>query len=233
MCGRFSQAARMDQYLLELEFITRAVHGDPPATARYNVAPTTRVPLLRVDDQGLRIDAARWGWAPSWAADRRPAPINARVETVASSRFFKGLWPSGRVLVPADGWYEWVKDPAHPKLKQPWFIRLNSGAPLFFAGLAQVSGDNDGFVIITDESDQGMVDIHDRRPVVLAPDAARAWLDPGLGAAQAEALARHEGRPVADFQWYRVGPEVGNVRNEGAGLIAPLSTPDSAGDLFM
>ncbi|WP_043301011.1 SOS response-associated peptidase [Pseudomonas sp. M47T1] len=228
MCGRFSQAARMDQYLLELDFITRALPGSPPQTARYNVAPTTRVPVLRQDEQGLRIDAIRWGWAPSWAMDKRPAPINARVETVATSRFFKGIWPSGRVLVPADGWYEWVKDAQQPKLKQPWFIRLNTGAPLFFAALAQVSQANDGFVIVTDASDQGMLEIHDRRPVVLAPDAARAWLDPHLEAAQAEAMARHESRPVTDFQWYRVGREVGNVRNEGAGLIMPLSTPDSA-----
>lgn len=230
MCGRFSQAARMDQYLLELEFIDRALHGDPPATARYNVAPTTRVSLLRGHDEGLHIDSAPWGWSPHWATDKRPAPINARVETVASNRFFKDLWPTGRVVVPADGWYEWVKDPEQPKVKQPWFIRLGSGAPLFFAGLAQVSADNDGFVIITDASDQGMVDIHDRRPVVLAPDAARAWLDPQLNAPQAEAIARHEGRPVTDFQWYRVGREVGNVRNEGPGLIMPLSTPDSAED---
>ncbi|WP_455923251.1 SOS response-associated peptidase [Pseudomonas putida] len=233
MCGRFSQAARMEQYLLELDFITRAIHGDPPVTARYNVAPTTRVPVLRTADDGLRIDAVRWGWAPPWAADKRPAPINARVETVATSRFFKSLWPAARLLVPADGWYEWVKDPEQAKLKQPWFIRLNSGAPLFFAALGQATQSSDGFIIITDASDQGMVDIHDRRPVVLGPDAARAWLDPALNAGQVEAIARHEGRPVADFQWYRVGREVGNVRNEGPGLIAPLSTPDSAQPLLL
>lgn len=42
---------------------------------------------------------------------------------------------------------------------------------MFFAGLAQVHPglephEDDGFVIITDASDAGMVDIHDRRPVV-------------------------------------------------------------------
>jgi hypothetical protein len=40
-----------------------------------------------------------------------------------------------------------------------------------------------------------------------------------LGAAQAEALAREGGRPVADFEWYRVGKAVGNVRSQGAGLV--------------
>ncbi|WP_277963426.1 SOS response-associated peptidase family protein [Pseudomonas sp. RIT-To-2] len=226
MCGRFSQAARMEQYLLELDFINRA--RMEPVTPRYNVAPTTRVPVLHRDGDTLHSDELRWGWAPAWAQDKRPAPINARVETMATNRFFKQLWPLGRVLVPADGWYEWVKNPQAPKLKQPWFIQLTSGKPLFFAGLAQVGGPGNGFVIITDASDQGMVDIHDRRPVVLAPDAARAWVDPALDAAQAEAIARHEGRPVSDFRWYPVGREVGNVRNEGPGLVAPLGTPGSA-----
>ena len=231
MCGRFSQAARMDQYLLELDFINRA--RMEPVTPRYNVAPTSRVPVLHCEDDTLHSAALRWGWAPAWAQDKRPPPINARVETMATNRFFRGVWPHGRVLVPADGWFEWVSHPQAPKLKQPWFIQLASAKPLFFAALAQRGSAQDGFVIITDASDQGMVDIHDRRPVVLAPDAARAWLNPGLDAAQAEAIARHEGRPVSDFQWYPVGREVGNVRNEGPGLIAPLGTPGSAEDLLL
>ena len=62
-----------------------------------------------------------------------------------------------------DGWYEWVKDPNEPKKKQPYFIRLKSQAPMFFAALAQVHPgfephEGDGFVIITAASDQGMVD---------------------------------------------------------------------------
>ena len=71
----------------------------------------------------------------------------------------------------ADGWYEWVKDPDDPKKKQPYFIRLRSQNPIFFTALVEVHPglephEGDGFVIITAASDQGMVDIHDRRPVV-------------------------------------------------------------------
>jgi putative SOS response-associated peptidase YedK len=79
-------------------------------------------------------------------------------------------------------------------------------------------------VIITDASDEGMVDIHDRRPVVLGPEEAREWLEADLTAERAEQLARHS-RPVADFEWYAVGREVGNVRNKGPGLIASLEIP--------
>jgi putative SOS response-associated peptidase YedK len=88
--------------------------------------------------------------------------------------------------------------------------------------------EGDGFVVITAASDSGMVDIHDRRPVVLAPEAAREWIEPGLPAHRAEAIARDACRPVEDFEWFAVGKAVGNVRNQGAGLIEPVPGADNA-----
>ncbi|WP_206360379.1 SOS response-associated peptidase family protein, partial [Pseudomonas viridiflava] len=110
--------------------------------------------------------------------------------------------------------FEWVKDPDDPKKKQPYYIRLKSHKPMFFAALAQVHAElkpheGDGFVIITAESDSGMVDIHDRRPVVLSPEDAREWVEPGLSAARAEEIARQACRPVEDFEWFKVGKAVG------------------------
>lgn len=127
----------------------------------------------------------------------------------------------------ADGWYEWVKDPDDPKKKQPYFIRLKSQAPMFFAALAQVHPglephDGDGFVIITAASDQGMVDIHDRRPLVFAPEYAREWVERDLDAGRAEELALGGCQATEEFEWFRVGKEVGNVRNDGAGLVVQM-----------
>lgn len=58
------------------------------------------------------------------------------------------------MLAPANGWFEWVKDPSDPKKKQPYFIRLRDERPMFFAALGQVRpglepDERDGFVIIT------------------------------------------------------------------------------------
>ncbi len=98
---------------------------------------------------------------------------------------------------------------------------------MFFGALAQVTpglepNDQDGYVIVTAASDQGMVDIHDRRPLVLAPSMAREWLDPELDAARAEEITMTECRATEDFEWFRVGREVGNVRSQGPQLILPL-----------
>lgn len=225
MCGRFAQSQGLADYLRELNAEQDVISGyDNLPIGRYNVAPGSRVLILHRAEDGLRVDPCHWGWAPFWATGKRPAPINARVETVTTGKFFKALWPQGRALVMADGWYEWVADPQDAKRKQPYYIRLKSQAPMFMAALAEVHSrmapnEGDGFVIITAASDEGMVDIHDRRPLVLEPADARIWIDADVPAEEAERLARERCLPVEAFEWFPVSKAVGNVRNDGAELI--------------
>ncbi|WP_095101735.1 SOS response-associated peptidase [Pseudomonas sp. Irchel 3A5] len=228
MCGRYSIYEPMDHYLRELAPQQLVINGyDLWAIDRYNVAPTTKVEIIRPVEGGLSVDKVRWGWSPFWAKGKRPDPINARVETVTTGKFFKQLWPNGRAIAPANGWFEWVKDPLDPKKKQPYYIRLKSQAPMFFGALAQVTPgleprDDDGFVIITAASDQGMVGIHDRRPLVLTPEMAREWLDPATTAARAAEIAMTFSQPTEEFEWFKVGKAVGSVRNQAADLILPI-----------
>lgn len=98
---------------------------------------------------------------------------------------------------------------------------------MFFGALAQVTpglepNDKDGYVIITAASDQRMVDINDRRPLILVPAAAREWLEPGLDPRRAAKIAMTMCRPTEDFEWFAVGRAVGNVRNQGPHLILPI-----------
>ncbi|RMQ98682.1 hypothetical protein ALP94_03893 [Pseudomonas savastanoi pv. glycinea] len=231
MCGRYSIYEPMDHYLRELAPQQLVINGyDLWAIDRYNVAPTTKVEIIRPVEGGLSVDKVRWGWSPFWAKGKRPDPINARVETVTTGKFFKQLWPNGRAIAPANGWFEWVKDPLDPKKKQPYYIRLKSQAPMFFGALAQVTPglemrDDDGFVIITAASDQGMVDIHDRRPLVLTPEMAREWLDPATTAARAAEIAMTFSQPTEEFEWFKVSKAAGSVRNQAADLILPIDEP--------
>lgn len=231
MCGRFTQYQSQVRYLEQLNWqAPLAFEPDVEPIDRYNVAPTTRVQLMHLDEDGLRMSAEPWGYAPHWArgTGKRPPAINARLETAVRNQYWSSVWQHGRCLVPANGWYEWVKDPGDAKRKQPYYIQLKSGEPMFYAAIGHFprgrdgeQSDIDGFAIVTSASDQGMVDIHDRMPVVLPPDVAREWLEGGLAPERAEDLARHHAEPVESFEWYEVGKEVGNVKNKGPELIRP------------
>ncbi|MNP06432.1 putative SOS response-associated peptidase YedK [compost metagenome] len=82
--------------------------------------------------------------------------------------------------------------------------------------------ERDGFVIITAAADQGLIDIHDRKPLVLSPELAREWIAPTTSPQRAAAIVEQGCRPAADFRWYPVSKAVGNVRNEGESLVTPL-----------
>jgi len=107
-------------------------------------------------------------------------------------------------------------------------IRRRDGAPIFCASIGQLPdadegpGEQDGFVIITADSAGGMVDIHDRRPVVLNPELAREWLDLATPKERAEQIVLHQGEPSEVFEWFKVDTAIGNVRNKGPELIRPL-----------
>ncbi|MDN3222428.1 SOS response-associated peptidase family protein [Pseudomonas nunensis] len=222
MCGRLSQYRGIHDFVAVLSIPDALINhvGDQPL-ARYNAAPTTQLALFHQESDGLHADNVRWGWRPHWAKDRA-APINARVEKVAHGPFFRAIWPH-RAICPVDNWFEWV-DEGDSK-RQPWLIRHRDGTPIFCAAIGQFPasdtepGADDGFVIITADSAGGLLDIHDRRPVVLSAELAREWLDPATPKERAEDMLLMQGETSERFQWYRVGKAVGNVRNQGPALI--------------
>jgi len=71
-----------------------------------------------------------------------------------------------------------------------------------------------------------MLDIHDRRPVVLPADLAREWIDPNTTSQRAEQIVQELGLQSEAFEWYQVSKAVGNVKNTGAALIGPLDSKE-------
>lgn len=223
MCGRFTQYNTREEYLAYLaDESERVIPFDPAPIGRYNVAPGSKVLLLNERNEQLHLDAVLWGYAPGWWGK---APlINARVETAASSRMFRSLWQHGRAIVFADGWYEWKRD---GKATQPYFIHRKDGNPLLMAAIGSTpferGDEHEGFLIVTAAADKGLVDIHDRRPLVLTPEAARHWLNPDTTGKQAEDLASSGSITADEFTWHAVSKAVGNVKNQERDLISPVS----------
>lgn len=229
MCGRISQRRTPEDYVRALGW-NSADGLDLGTGPAYNIPPGT-TPLLmhRLPEGGHHVDRLHWGYRPPWAAERGiPLAINARLEKAASGRFFSPLWRAGRVIVPADGWYEWTGNPGH---KQAWYIRLVDDGPMFLAGLASFHGGrqagpgSSGFAIVTAAADAGMVDVHDRRPVVFSASDAQLWLDPSLSVEHAQQLARNMSQPSEAFRWHAVSKRVNKAGNEGPDLIEPITLP--------
>ena len=221
MCGRFAQYSSRDEYFDSLGLKPDEITFDPEPIGRFNVAPGTKVLLLSEREDALHLDPVFWGYGPEWW-DKQPL-INARGETAASGRMFKPLWNHGRAIVPADGWFEWQKEGGK---KQPFLICHRKKQPLFFAAIGKQPYGQDhgkeGFVIVTSSSNQGMVDIHDRRPLVIAADAVREWLSADTTPQRAEEIVRDAVIPEKDFTWHPVSAKVGNIHNQGIELIEPV-----------
>ncbi|ORM79972.1 SOS response-associated peptidase family protein [Pantoea eucrina] len=221
MCGRFAQYSSRDDYFMALGIAPDEIQYDPLPIGRYNVAPGTRVLLLSEREEALQLDPVYWGYGPEWW-HKQPL-INARSETAASGRMFKSLWEQGRAIVPADGWFEWKKEKGR---KQPFFIYHQRKTPLFFAAIGKapfnhVQG-HEGFVIVTAASNKGMVDIHDRRPLVLTTEGVHEWLSSSTSARRAQEIAHEAAEPEEAFCWHAVTTRVGSVRQQDAELIEEI-----------
>ncbi len=224
MCGRYA-TTRSDADLSVLFDAVDLVEGLEPS---WNVAPTDPVPLVRVSQrrEARVLETARWGLVPPWADDLRGGArmINARAESVATSSAFAPSFARRRCLVPADGWYEWIRDGKH---RQAYYMTPADGSPLAFAGLWSSWGPEAVLTcsIVTTAALGRLARVHDRMPLVLPPERWASWLAGGGDAV--EQLAPMSPAALEAIEVRPVRPDVGNVRNNGPDLITP-SVPEPA-----
>lgn len=237
MCGRF--VLQLDEDGLLHAYVAAKQDRSARWEPVYSIAPRTKAPVVReyVDEEGelqRSLELARWGLHPSWAKDKGPRPINARLETIATNGMFRGPLSSSRAIVPMTGYYEWVE--AEDGGKDPFFIHHPDGELLHAAGLtaARKSEDGEGwdvtFTIVTREARDAGGEVHDRMPVFLTEEAVGEWLAPGkLEAEQKDpllAMIDEVSATVAGrLETYAVDRQVNNVRTldrTDPSLIAPL-----------
>ena len=226
MCGRFALKASTAEAAGRLL-------GLPPlpdwVTSRYNIPPGTEIPVIRADAQGaLEWTLAEWGFRPRWAQSDAPKPINARAETVATSKYFREAFAHRRCLVPADGWYEWQ---ASDGPKQPWFITPGEDdgtGVLFLAGIWEPAAEDSICCAIVTEPARPPLDwIHERQPLALDASCLPAWLDPGLTERDAVRTAVRR-LPTAGLRAYPVSTEVNRPESDHEGLLEPLPKASGA-----
>lgn len=220
MCGRYTITSAPEA----LRGLFRYAE-QPNFPARFNIAPTQPIPIVRFVDGKREFALVRWGFLPSWVKDPNAFSliINARGESVCDKPAFRAAMKRRRCLIPADGFYEWQ---ATGGRKQPFYIHARSGRPLAFAGLWETwEGPNgetvDTAAIVTTRANALLTPLHDRMPVIIAPDAFDLWLNCGeVDARTAEALIA----PAPDglLEAWPVSTAVNRTANDNAELILPL-----------
>ncbi len=237
MCGRYASSRGAEDLIEIFEVDTNAAPA--PLAADYNIAPTkpVYVVLERSKDQlrERQLRVLTWGLIPSWAKDASIAPrlINARMETVTQKPSFKRAFAARRCLLPADGYFEWYPttqtDPPGKPQRQPFFIRPRDGSVLAMAGLYEIwrdptrtEQDPQRFrwtcTVLTTRAEDELGQIHDRMPLMVAPEQWGTWLDPTQQAGADLLVAAAPGALEA----FPVSKAVGNVRNNGPRLIEPI-----------
>jgi putative SOS response-associated peptidase YedK len=244
MCGRFVVARTVGE--IQTIFEVDEIIGDVPGIS-YNVAPTQQIAMIvdrsfEKDENGAplgelsrEIHSARWGLVPRWSkGPTEGAPlINGRIESLLEKPSFKDSVVRRRCVIPASGYYEWQV--AADGTKQPFYINAGTDGMFALAGLyewwadpSKAAGDPTRWLLsattLTKASCPDLAHIHDRNPVLLSADTFDAWLDPHIEGDQdlLDAIAIDSDLVAGEAEFFAVGAEVGQVRNNSESLIKAL-----------
>ena len=251
MCGRYAITLPPEAMRAFFRYVEQ-----PNFPARYNIAPTQPVPVIRREREPTGGSArhfvlVRWGFLPGFVKDPKEFPlvINARAETVAEKASFRNALKRRRCILVADAFYEWRRPPggkhkgAPPA--EPFLIRRQDGNPMAFAGLWETwTGPNgeevDTACIVTTAANGAISAIHERMPVILEPENFDVWLDCDTeDASAATALMRPAGEDALEF--FPISTDVNKVANDTPAIQTPrgpAQRPKAAprgkaqGDLF-
>lgn len=214
MCGRYALTSPPTVIAERFHLL-----WTPEIEPHYNIAPSQMVPVVRETGDGRQLAMLKWGLVPWWAKDASIGTrlVNARAETLATKPAFRDAYRHRHCLVPADAFYEW-KPVA--RRKQPYCIRLRDRSLFGMAGLWERWKATDGRVIetctiVTVDANPLVAELHDRMPLILAPEDYDAWL-------AAEAGEVPPAVPAAEMVAYPVSPIVSDARNDVPDCLVPI-----------
>lgn len=163
MCNEYRFKQSLDRIAREFSELKLPLHwagGAPNLEPRDSIRPTDPAPIVVGSPEGAELKQLRWGFVQPG----RPPVINFRSD---GRRF-----PTGRCLIPADGFYEFT-GAKYPKSK--WLFTPADGSELFcIAGLVR----DERFTMLTMEPGPDIAPYHDRQIVILPRAQWADWLGP-------------------------------------------------------
>ena len=218
MCGRFANSESVPV----LRRIFAADGPDVDWQPSYNITPTRHVPVLLGDQRSRRLGLMRWGWNPASLGGK--LLINCRGEEAHAKRMFDRILPKQRCLVPATQFYEWQPPPTlkgRSKIRPlPFAFALKAESPFLIGGLWTASAGAGSMILMTTPANGVVAPVHDRMPLIIAPEHAGEWLDPATDGTRIRSLIA----PDAENRWrsWPVGLGISDVHRDDVGLLEPL-----------
>ena len=224
MCGRFGltrpEALKLERFgISELQ----------PLVPRYNIPPSSDILVVRERKGATEAEMIRWGLVPSWAKD--PAighrMANVRSDTALEKSSFRAAMQKRRCLIPADVFFEWQDVPGQ-KRRRPHAVALNDGEVFALGGLWEAwRSREDGewlitCAILTTEPNELLAPIHDRMPVMIAPEAYGSWVDPSTTMDDVKRMVAPF--PTDQMRAWEISPLVNDPKTDDARILTPAST---------
>ncbi len=208
MCGRFAQT----NIIKSTSDIVKSVIGKVDNIDNFNISPGQEAAVIKKYSNGRALELALFSIVPNWALDKKGfRPLhNTRFESLTTKPYFKRLVTENRLLIPCSYFYEWSKSEDNKKV--PYCFKNKEDELMYFAGIFE----KNMFSIITIESKNK---IHHRQPMIINKSKINDYLNLKNNAAE---VLQSIKPPELDY--YQIGPEINNPKNNFKELINPLGS---------
>lgn len=169
---------------------------------------------------GKKLEMAHWEFIPFWINDagalekaREKVPtLNARGETLLTSRMFKSATLNRRCLLLSSGFYEWRH---YRGVAYPYFVKVKGKNLFYIAGIYQPWTDKESgekmttFALVTTKANELIAKVHNKRkrmPVVLTDELEEEWLQ--------KDLSEKRIKEIATFQYPSEDMEAWTIRKD-------------------
>lgn len=216
MCGRFTLTPDAERLFEEF-----GIGVPEDYRPRWNVAPGQPILAIAGDGERLRSGWLLWGLVPWWRRDKPGKPfVNLRADRL--DRTVPRLLERHRCLIPADGFYEWLRRDSG---KQPMHLHRRDGGLFSMAALWDRAEGRDGeeirtVAILTTGAAGVAKEVHDRMPLIIEAQDRATWLDRASPQDTVRALLTPSAPP--DLDVVPVSTRVNSVTNDDPACVEPV-----------
>jgi putative SOS response-associated peptidase YedK len=225
MCGRATLTTSVE----EVAEVIGALPLEGPGLGgpKFNLAPSMPMLVVRPTRKHPRtMELARWGLIPWWAKKEEAKKlgsrfVQARIETIGTTAAYRDAFKRHRCLVIVDGFYEWKT--LGDGTRAPHHVRRDDRKPFAIAGVwdtwtSPETGEIiESCAVVTTEAKGPIATLHDRMPLVVAPNAYDAWL------AGTPEEAANVDAVTPSLVTVPVSTWVNSVRHDDARCIEPIA----------